>query len=131
MMTVGGWILFGFVALCTAAGLMAVFFEASETRTKVIASTIGAVFLILWLIGMIWWFQNTASGQRKIKSQQSNFDRGLVRTVKVFDAIGNTLYEYDGKLDISYEDERILFDDENGKRHVIYFKSGTVIIEEK
>ena len=44
---------------------------------------------------------------------------------------GDLIHEYTGKFDIEFNDnERILFDDENGNRHVIYFKTGTVIVDE-
>ena len=39
------------------------------------------------------------------------------------------LVKYDGKIDIQYEDSRILFDDEDGKRHQII--GGITIIDEK
>ena len=52
--------------------------------------------------------------------------------MKVYDAVGNLLQEYEGRFDVDFngDEQRILFDDENGKRHVIYFKTGTVIVEE-
>ena len=31
---------------------------------------------------------------------------------------------------MEYDDDRILFDDENGLRHIIYYPTGTVIIDE-
>ena len=43
---------------------------------------------------------------------------------------GDVLAHYKGKFDVEYSDERILFDDENGQRHIIYFKSGTVVVDE-
>ena len=54
------------------------------------------------------------------------------RSVKVYDAIGNLLQEYEGKFDVDFngDEQRILFDDEKGQRHVIYFKTGTIIVEE-
>jgi len=38
---------------------------------------------------------------------------------------------YDGKFDIDHDDNRIIFDDEQGKRHVIYYPTGTVVVDEK
>lgn len=48
-------------------------------------------------------------------------------------AIGNMLQEFEGTFDVEFDADkrRVLFDDENGKRHLIYFNSGTVIVEEK
>ena len=48
----------------------------------------------------------------------------------MYDMDGDELEYFRGRFDVDYEDERIMFDDENGNRHVIYFKSGTVIINE-
>lgn len=57
-----------------------------------------------------------------------------IQTKKVgkdeYDMDGDELEYFRGRFDVDYEDERIMFDDENGNRHVIYFKSGTVIINE-
>jgi hypothetical protein len=47
------------------------------------------------------------------------------------DVTGNLLKTYEGKFDIDYDDNRIIFDDETGKRHVIYYPTGTVIVDEK
>ena len=80
---------------------------------------------------MLWWFNNTASGKRAFKTQESNFNDGIERMVKVYDVNGELIVGYDGKFDITYDDDRILFDDENGKRHIIYDPTGTVVIDEK
>ena len=55
---------------------------------------------------------------------------GIQRKVTVFDATGNVIKEYEGKFDVEYDDDRILFDDEKGLRHIIYYPTGTVIIDE-
>lgn len=130
-MTVGGWVLFGVIAFALVIlGLM--LGDALGERNGAIAGVIiGILIAIFILIGMHWYYNNTASGKRAFKTQESNFANGLQRTVKVFDVNGNVIYEYDGKIDITYDESRILFDDENGKRHVIYYTTGTVLIEEE
>ena len=92
---------------------------------------IGAFICIIIMIGMIWYFNSTASGRRAFKTQESNFNNGIERIVKVYDVNGKLITEYDGKFDITYDDDRILFDDENGKRHIVYYPTGTVVIDEK
>ena len=57
---------------------------------------------------------------RAMKSQGINFGDGLVREVLVYDETGNLIKEYKGKFDIDYDNDRIVFDDENDLRHVIY-----------
>ena len=98
----------------------------------------GAIALLTSLIiigGVVgfqfWYFKNTASGNRAMKSQESELQNGIVREVKVYDVNGKVIQEYEGKFDIKYDESRILFDDENGKRHTIYYSTGTIIIDEK
>ena len=78
----------------------------------------------------IWWFGNTEKGKRALKTQDSNLNGGIERVVTVYDINGNEIQQYQGQFDIEYTDERILFDDEYGNRHIIYFKTGTVIVDE-
>lgn len=77
-----------------------------------------------------WWLYNTEGGKRAIKDTQSNVSGGIERTVTVYDLNGEVIQQYSGKFDVSYDSERIKFDDEKGKRHVIYYTTGTVIIDE-
>lgn len=91
--------------------------------------------IALVLIGGLWWFayfwqNNTESGRRELKTQDSNFHGGIEREVTVYDMNGDVIEHFQGKFDVEYKDERVMFDDENGNRHIIYFKSGTVIINE-
>ena len=130
-MTVGGWIGFAITALLLLSMGVAVgclFDNVKATVGSVVASAVLVVFV---LIGMLFYYNNTAAGKRAYKTQESNFNYGIERTVEVYDATGNLLKTYNGKFDIDYDDNRIIFDDENGKRHVIYYPTGTVIVDEK
>jgi hypothetical protein len=80
--------------------------------------------------GTAWYYHNTEDGARALKTQDSNFNGGIERQVIVYDANGDIIEEYQGKFDVEYESNQILFDDENGQRHIICFGSGTVIINE-
>ena len=40
------------------------------------------------------------------------------------------IQKYDGEFDVTYDNDRILFDDEKGLRHIIYYPTGTVIVDE-
>ena len=71
-----------------------------------------------------------SSVDRSLKNIQSDFGDGLLREVIVYDSVGNEIFRQKGKFDIDYDDERILYDDENNLRHVIYFKNGIVIVNE-
>ena len=80
--------------------------------------------------GTAWYYNNTEDGARALKTQDSNFNGGIERQVIVYDANGDVIEEYQGKFDVEYDSNQILFDDENGQRHIICFGSGTVIINE-
>ena len=97
-----------------------------------VGSVLGGIILIvvLW-VGLYVYYNCTEEGARALKTQKSNFNGGIERVVTVYDMNGNVIEEFEGKFDVDYSDERILFDDENGNRHVIYFKTGTVIVNEK
>ena len=82
-------------------------------------------FIISIMIWMIWYFNNTAHERRVFKNN------GVERIVKVYDVNGQLIAQYDGKLDITCDGDRILFDDKNGKRHIVYYTTGAVIIDEK
>ncbi|MGG3571319.1 hypothetical protein ABES25_14815 [Bacillus gobiensis] len=91
---------------------------------------IGAVIILVVIGGLVVWYFNTATGQRMIKSIQSNNSGGIERVVKVYSDDGKLIEEYEGKIDIQDTEygNKILFD-LNGKRVVIY--NGTVVTEEK
>lgn len=130
-MTVCGWV--GFASI-TAVILLIGFlvgFAIDENKSVAISMAVSVVLVVFVLIGMLFYYNNTASGKRAYKTQESNFNNGIERIVEVYDATGNLLKTYNGKFDISYDDNRIIFDDENGKRHVIYYPTGTVIVDEK
>ena len=130
-MTLGGWITFGiFAAVIIAAGISAAY-VADSTRVKVIAVIIAIVLCIALLAGMFAWYSKTESGKRAVKSWKSETNAGIERHVRVYDVNGDLLEEYEGRFDIDYDENRIIFDDQDGKRHVIYYPTGTVIVDEK
>ena len=89
-----------------------------------------AALLATTIAGGTYALTQTAGCSRWVKSVHSNFDDGLVRVVYVYSMDGELIAEYAGKFDIDYDSERIIFDDENGKRHLIYFGSGSVVVDE-
>lgn len=126
-MTVGGWILFLLLTGCIV-GCGALIGLAVDHAG--IGAVVSIPFVIVLLAGMLFYYNGTAAGGRAFKSQQSNFNKGIERVVKVYDVNGKLIQEYDGKFDIEYDDDRIVFDDENNKRHIIYYPTGTIIIDE-
>lgn len=96
----------------------------------VLGAIIGAVLITLTWFGGYYLDNYTEAGRRELKTQNSNFHGGIEREVTVYDMNGDVIEHFQGKFDVEYKDERVMFDDENGNRHIIYFKSGTVIINE-
>lgn len=90
-------------------------------------------FILLVTIGL---FSVTLGGcasfTRSLKNAQSEWSGGLNRIIKVYSATGELIETYEGKFDINYEDDRLLFDDANtGERHCIYYSTGIVTVDEK
>lgn len=134
-MTIGGWFLFGIIAICILIiALFIALYWFDEKRGPVpwiVSIGIAVVLCIGLFVGMNAYYNNTESGNRALKSQESNFNSGIERTVTIYDVNGKVIRQYEGKFDVEYDDDRILFDDENGKRHVLYYTTGTVAIDEK
>lgn len=131
-MTIDGWIIFfviAFLIVIAGAGFGGVI---GEGKGALIGFICILPLVIALFAGMHWYYNNTESGKRAFKTQESDLNGGIRRHVAVYDAIGNLLQEYDGTFDVDFDgdEQRILFDDEKGFRHVVYFKSGTVIVEE-
>ena len=92
-----------------------------------------AIILSVALIIGPFVYMKTESGKRALKDQKSNFGKNdVVRTVTVYDINGKIIEQYTGKFDIETDREKyILFDDENGNRHIIYYTTGTVLVDEQ
>ena len=73
-----------------------------------------------------------ASAGRSIKTFSSEMGGGLQREVIVYDATGQEIFHQTGKFDIEENEAgtKVLYDDENGMRHIIFLGSGTAIINE-
>ena len=91
----------------------------------------GTIVIAIIIIASVFYLTSTEGGKRLIKDLTSNVSGGIPRHVKVYDINGKIIEEYKGTFDIeTTNDNYILFDDENGLRHIIYFTTGTVIIDE-
>ena len=91
----------------------------------------GTIVIAILIIASAFYLTSTEGGKRLIKDLTSNVSGGIPRHVKVYDINGELIEEYKGTFDVeTTNDNYILFDDENGLRHIIYFTTGTVIIDE-
>lgn len=128
--TIGGWILFAVISLITLGTAIYICVEC-EGKSAIIISIIGTIIILGATLGIeSWYFNGTEAGKRAVKDQESNFHGGITRTVDVYDMEGDLLRKYEGEFDVEMHNNYIVFDDENNQRHVIYFTTGTVTIDE-
>lgn len=115
------------IVICTAI-YMGIDMESKSA--SIITILIGIIVTACIFGGQLWYYNNSESGKRALKTQKSNYTGGITREVKIYDVNGKVMREYKGKFDIEYDNDRILFDDEKGNRHIIYYTTGTVTIDE-
>lgn len=83
----------------------------------------GAMSLVAGICAAVYIFVVAKIGIDSIE-QQMHTDQ----SVKVYDTNGNLIEQYEGEVAVS--GTRITVEDKDGKKHVIYSNSGTVIVEE-
>lgn len=109
-------------------------FVVAHHDKNIAALIIGAIIIIITIAVCVligWWNLNSASGRRAYKDQESNLNGGIERIVTVYDINGDIIETYKGKFDIETDRESyILFDDEHGLRHIIYYTTGTITVDE-
>ena len=134
MFTLWNYIALGVIALVLlfigfALGLN----EFSSKRQKILIVIIEIVLIAGTVIGCGFYNTHTESGKRALKTWDSEKGGGLNRTVTVYDMQGEEVAKYQGKFDVeeSHSDGvvKIKFDTD-GKRHIIYAQTGTVLIDE-
>lgn len=128
-MTIGGWFLFGFLALCVlglAIGLGVTIMDDNKVG-GIAAIIVGLAITIGMYAGFHWYYSSTASGQRAFKSQESNLGGGIERTVTVYSYDGDIIDSWTGKFDVTENDQETYFDID-GKRVII---QGGIIINEE
>lgn len=78
------------------------------------------LIVVAMLGGMLWYYNNTASGQRAYFDEKSDLNNGLDRTVTVYTADGEVIAQYEGRIDIESNDGSYLKFDLDGKRYIYY-----------
>lgn len=119
-MTITGWVLFALFAFIIGAFAVCAFMMFDNVAAKSISVIVGVILIFALLFGMFWYFDNTASGQRALLDQKSDFSNGIERTVTVYMANGEVIAQYTGKIDIDTNDGGYVKFDFDGKRYVYY-----------
>lgn len=119
-MTISGWILFCLVALFCLLGVAAGLSLCESTPGKILAVIISIAILVASYFGLMWYFNNTASGQRALVDQKSELNNGIERTVTIYTANGDVMAQYTGQIDIDTNDGGYVKFDFEGKRYIYY-----------
>ena len=119
-MTIDGWIMFALIAGCLVFAAVRGAVLCENIAARITIPVICVLATIGLLIGMLWYFGNTASGQRAINDQKSDLENGLERVIRVYTADGNIIAEYEGIIDIEGNDGGYVLFDYQGKRYTYY-----------
>ena len=68
---IGTWIVAGFLALCIMGVAAWIMVEAISSTAKIIAGAVGTLLVAVCFIGASAYLHNTESGQRAVKTWQS------------------------------------------------------------
>lgn len=134
MFTLKNLILFIVLIVSAIAVTLTVFVNLKNTKTSIIIGIISTLLIAGIIVTTGWYNTHTAAGARAVKDFKSNINNGLEREIVITAEDGREIFRYEGKIDIdnSHADNYIKFDDESGKRYLIYYGiQDTVMIIEK
>lgn len=131
-MAIVGWIIIGITALMFGCILLVLWKLGYEFKTILISSIASVVIIVGMIIGGFWYYGNVADGIRVMKDQESALNNGIEREITITAEDGREIFYYKGKCDIETDNGNyILFEDEEGKRQIIYWGvTDTIIISE-
>lgn len=134
MFTLVDWIIFAVIGVTMVfiPVVMNNCYDVSH-KAKVIAVIIEVVLMIAVIGGCAVYNTRTESGKRHLKTWESETTGGIDRTITVYDITGEEIAKYQGRFDIEESAQegvvKVKFDCD-GKRHIIYAQTGTVLIDE-
>ena len=133
MFTLTDWILIGIAFACMVGVLAFMQCDGCKRTSKIIALLIEIMLMVAIVGGCALYNTRTESGKRHLKTWESETTGGIDRTVTVYDIEGEEIVKYQGRFDIEESSQegvvKIKFDCD-GKRHIIYAQTGTVLIDE-
>lgn len=90
------------------------------------------IFVLVMILALVISLSGCTEGcSRWKKDVSSNLNGGLERTLTVYDLNGNIVCQYEGKFDIETDNGSYILFDLNGKRHMIYYSTFNIIVDEK
>lgn len=122
-MTIGAWItcIIGSIILLVGGGTLAyATFDAGRKTTGIITIIVTIMLIVGLFLGFSWYYSSTASGQRELIDEKSNFNNGIERIINVYTANGEKIATFEGKIDIDTNDGGYVKFDYEGKRYIYY-----------
>ena len=99
-----------------------------DSAKRISVITILIVIIVLLCGGCShWYFNSTASGGRVRKDFKSEFNNGIPRDIKVYNADGKVIMEEKGKFDIKHSSRSLQYVDQNNLNHNIYFGDNSTV----
>ena len=140
-LTLGNWLFIGVIALFVIGGVFLIWLECYHPlKPTIIAGLIGLIIIVGLALGLNWYNTSTASGKRSYKDFKSEINDGIYREITITNDDGKVIYDYTGKCDIEEQENtdgsadvrKLKFENEQGKRVIIYYGiTDTVKIIEK
>jgi hypothetical protein len=119
-MTIGCWIGFIFFSICIIGGAIAIAQMSNSVIGKILIILVAIILVFGMFAGLRWYFTSTASGQRALTDQKSEYAGGLDRTITIYTADGEIIAQYEGRIDIDTNDGGYVKFDFEGKRYIYY-----------
>lgn len=119
-MTIGCWIGFIVFSICIIGGAIAIAQMSNSVIGKILIILVAIILVFGMFAGFRWYFTSTASGQRALTDQKSEYAGGLDRTITIYTADGEIIAQYEGRIDIDTNDGGYVKFDFEGKRYIYY-----------
>ena len=84
-MPIIGWVIYILISIVITIICILIAIEINMVR---VLSIVTFCLCLILFLAMHWYFNNTATGRRAYKSQESNFSNGIERVVRVYDVNG-------------------------------------------
>lgn len=112
-------VVFGVIFLGLAAGIG----FGESVKVGLIACGAVVAVIVLVVLAILWFNNNTASGIRRMKDWQSERENGIEREIIIHAEDGRQIFYYKGKVDVEldHNDNYIKFEAEDGRRFIIVY----------